>query len=247
MRQVLGDIGVPFVRFEALDPERAARHPGYSLVPPLPGRPWAPGELACLLSHYEVWRLIAEGPDEFGMVLEDDLLVDPRLKKVLEGEAGIPPDADVVKLETGSQMVTLSRRSVSTVGGPAWHRLLSVHDGAGAYLLSRRTARLLTPRLASFRAPADDLLFKGTLGTGKRLRVYQAVPALAIQSVILPPAAQLKHLSSGLEDQRRQAWERATDAAVAPPTLHARLARRLREAYWSALALRQIVPFGDAT
>ena len=245
MREALGRIGVPFERFDALDPERAAKHPCFARIQPLKARRWIPGEIACLLSHYDVWRRIADGADEFGMVMEDDLLVDPRLKKVVDGESGIPHDADVVKLETGEyQTVALSRRSVSTSGGPAYRRLLSVHYGAGAYVLSRKAAQLLTARTTLLNVPADDLLFSGTHSTGKRLRVYQAVPGMAIQSANLPAGDQLTYLSSGLDEDRRKGWESARYESRTLPALYARLKRSVSERYWQVFECRMIVPFG---
>jgi glycosyl transferase, family 25 len=244
MREALGRIGVPFERFDALDPERAARHPCFPRIRPLEARPWVPGEIACLLSHYEVWRRIAEGTDEFGMVMEDDLLVDPRLKKVVDGESGIPEDADVVRLETGEyQTVALSRRSVSTSGGPAYHRLLSVHYGAGAYAICREAARLLVAR-TTFDVPADDLLFSGAHPVGKQLRVYQAVPGLAIQNANLPAKNQLTHLSSGLDEERRKGWEAARYESRTLRALYCRLKKRVSEHYWQVFECRMIVPFG---
>ena len=245
MREALGRIGVPFERFDALDPERAAKHACFPRIQPLEARRWVPGEIACLLSHYEVWRRIADGADEFGMVMEDDLLVDPRLKKVVDGESGIPHDADVVKLETGEyQTVALSRRSVSTSGGPAYHRLLSVHYGAGTYVISHKAAQLLVAHTTSFNVPADDLLFAGTHSVGKQLRVYQAVPGMAIQSVNLPAANQLTHLSSGLDEERRKGWEGAQYESRTLRALFGRLKRRISERYWQMFECRMIVPFG---
>ena len=245
MRAALGRVGVDFERFDALDPDRAARHPCFPLIRPLQGRAWVPGEIACLLSHYEVWRSIAAGADEFGVVLEDDVLVDARLKKVVDGESGIPRDADVVKIETGEyQKVALSRRSVATAGGPAYHRLLSVHYGAGAYVLSRRAARFLTDRVASFDMPVDDLLFADEHPAARKLRVYQAVPAVAIQSVNLRPEDQLAHLRSGLDEARRLGWSSARYESRTLRAIRRRWKKRLRQVYFRLFAMRMIVPFG---
>src|ERR1700753_3084556 len=102
MCQTLRKIGVSFERFDALDPARAQQHICFDKILPMKDRRWIPDEIACLLSHYEVWKLIAEGADDVGMVLEDDLIVDARLKKVFDGVSGVPEDADLVKLETGN-------------------------------------------------------------------------------------------------------------------------------------------------
>ncbi len=248
MREMFARIGATFERFDALDPERAAKHPGYSLVPLLRDREWVPGELACLLSHYEVWRAIAEGEEEFGMVLEDDVFVDPALARVLDGSCPVPPGADVVKLETGEyNVVALSRRAVATPYGFGYHRLHSVHYGAGAYAISRGAARVLIGSIGLFNMPVDDLLFTPSHPVGRKLRVWQAVPGLAIQNINLRPELRSADLGDGMAAIRAEvrAHREARKTALELFRDRVYLFRdRCRERALHFYAPARVVPFG---
>ena len=71
--------GIPFERFEAVDQQRALSHPVGRNLPPLrSGRSWQPFEIGCLLSHYELWKRIAEDDADFSAIVEDDVLISDR-------------------------------------------------------------------------------------------------------------------------------------------------------------------------
>ncbi len=248
MTAMLDALGIPFARFNALDPERAERHPLFGQIRPLRvGRSWVAGEIACLLSHYEVWRSIAAGSHRFGVVLEDDVILDARLKRIVDETQPLPSDADLVKIETDAKsIVALSRRSFPTEGGGVYRRLLSMHGGTGGYVLSRKAARFLvnSPDVAnSFDMPVDDMLFVPTHPIGRRLCVYQSVPALAIQSGNLPGFERQTYLGSGLEELRMR--ERSLGSALAHDASERTRLRNLpRRVYLRAVAIRTVVPFG---
>ncbi len=246
MATMLDALGIAFERFDALDPERAERHPLFAQIRPLRvRRSWVPGEIACLLSHYEVWRLIAQGPDDFAVVLEDDVLVDAGLKSLVDRTRALPADADLVKIETDARsIVALSRRTFKTEGGGVYRRLMSMHGGTGGYVLSRKAARFLitSPDVArSFDMPVDDMLFVPTHPIGRRLRVYQSVPALAIQGVNLRGGEDQTKLGSGLEELRN--LERSSSGSVSASE-RTRLRNLPRRIYLRVVAIRTVVPFG---
>jgi glycosyl transferase family 25 len=248
MSAMLREMGIAYERFDALDPERAARHPLFSQIRPLRvNRSWVSGEVACLLSHYELWRLIAEGLHRYGLILEDDVLLHPGLREIIDGTWPLPKDADLVKIETDAQsIVALSHRAISAEEGPVYRRLLSMHGGTGAYILSQEAARFLVTSdevANSFDMPVDDMLFVPTHPIGRRLRVYQAVPALAIQSVNMPAAQQKPDLGSALEELRNQ--ERRVALSGSGNASEWRRLRDLpRRVYLRFIAIRTVVPFG---
>jgi glycosyl transferase family 25 len=247
MAAMLERMGVSFERFDALDPERSERHPLFGQIRPLRvKRSWVSGEIACLLSHYEVWRLIAEGPHRYGVVLEDDVLLEPALKQMVDGTLTLPADADVVKIETDARtVVALSRRTLRAEKGLVYRRLMSMHGGTGGYMISREAAKFLVGSAevaSSFDMPVDDVLFVPTHAIGRRLRVYQTVPALAIQSGNLPATEQKPDLTSGLEELRDK--ERGVGVAVSYGTERTRLRHLPRRIYLRVVAIRTVVPFG---
>lgn len=261
MTRVLGEAGIAFERFDAIDPVRALAHPCLASLPPMAERGWTPAEIGCLLSHYEVWHLVAAGDAPFAAVLEDDLLVAPALASLLGGRLAIPRDADLVKLETTGVEVSLSRLArCRATGGIRFHRLRSLHHGTGAYLLSRRAAGVLIGRIAAFDAPVDDALFSPAHPVGGMLRSYQVVPALAVQSVILPDAGREPALESGMERVRNAARDINTAmarggnlqrqperiAGATPPrgSVSAAAGRRLDAVRGRLFERRMVVPFG---
>jgi glycosyl transferase family 25 len=260
MTRVLGAAGIAFERFGAIEPVQALAHPCFAKIPRMAERSWTPGEIGCLLSHYEVWRKIANDGDPFAAVLEDDLFVDPGLKPLLDDHRRIPRDADLVKLETTGAEVSVSRIARCRSGGIGFHRLWSLHHGTGAYLLSRRAAGILIGRIEAFDAPVDDALFSPAHPVGGSLRAYQVVPALAVQGVVLQPTAPAPALESGIERVRNVARDLnaamarsgysqrpAGGVAIPPPghgTLSAAAKRKLRSLRKRLLERRMVIPFG---
>ncbi|MDR3466128.1 MAG: glycosyltransferase family 25 protein [Xanthobacteraceae bacterium] len=259
MTRVLGAAGIAFERFDAIDAVSARSHRCFARIPPMAERGWAPAEIGCLLSHYEVWHRIASGGDPFAAVLEDDLFVDPALEPLLDGRRQIPGDADLIKLETTGIEVSLSRIARCCGAGIGFHRLRSLHHGSGAYLLSRRAAGILIDRIEAFDAPVDDALFSPAHPIGGSLRAYQVVPALAVQGVILAPTGHAPALASGIERVRTvardlhaamaQSGHGLPGGAAAPARSRdgmsaAAVARRLRSLRKWLLERRMVVPYG---
>ncbi len=260
MTRVLGAAGIAFERFDAIDAEQARTHRCFARIPRMTERGWAPAEIGCLLSHYEVWQMIASSGDPFAAVLEDDLFVDPGLKPLLDDHRRIPRDADLVKLETTGVEVWLSRIVRCRTAGVGFHRLRSLHHGTGAYLLSRRAAGILIGRIEAFDAPVDDALFSPAHPVGGSLRAYQVVPALAVQSSVLQPTGPAPALESGIERVRnvardlyaamaRSGYSQRPGGGVAVPirgrsALSAAAKRKLRSLRKRLMEQRMVIPFG---
>ena len=49
-----------------------------------PHKQKTPGALGCFISHYNIWKRIAEGNDDWALVAEDDHAISPNLKNDLE-------------------------------------------------------------------------------------------------------------------------------------------------------------------
>lgn len=139
MRSEFERIGVEFERFDAVDGRvEINNYPMTAVLPPMLLRPRSPRELGCLLSHYELWRLIASGFDEYGAVFEDDLFVDRRLPLLLASQ--LPKTADLIKLEALRKRPFLSRKAFkgpaeSTCTGGSQHILAPQRMCRGLLLL----------------------------------------------------------------------------------------------------------------
>ena len=56
------------------------------------------GQIGCYLSHRKVWQLIAEGDDDFGIIMEDDFVLPGNLPKAIDCIKNIDFSWDLIKL-----------------------------------------------------------------------------------------------------------------------------------------------------
>jgi GR25 family glycosyltransferase involved in LPS biosynthesis len=139
-------------------------------------------ELACLESHRTAWRRFLASAENLACFVEDDLHIPPGFAALLS-EAKWPTDAHAVKLDTYFQKIRLGGRS-SVSGGREIARLYTRHESAAAYILSRVGATRYLELTEKASRPADYAVFPNSprrLG----LRIYQLVPAIAIQDHLL--------------------------------------------------------------
>jgi len=179
--KTFGDADISFTRFDAVDRTRAVDHPLAKLLPSMKVRPLSPGELGCLLSHYQIWKIVECATDDFAAVFEDDAVIDPRLRTVLSERSFFPTDADLIKLETVNYPVQLGLVSSPAPYGMEYRRLLSQHKGTCGYIISRKAATYLVSSLHMFDGPIDEVLFSPDHPMSKNLTIYQIVPAMVVQ------------------------------------------------------------------
>jgi len=142
-------------------------------------------EVACLLSHRACWATIAAGADSHAAVFEDDVVLSARAGDLL-GDAGwIPADADIVKIETFRQKISLKRKRISCGSNFTVSRLLSAHIGAAGYILSKQAARDLFDATENADTPVDQLIFNPLFPTSSSKVIYQLIPAICMQDRLL--------------------------------------------------------------
>jgi len=156
-------------------------------------------ELACVQSHRLAWsRFLAEG-GVYGCVLEDDLILSPNFPRFVSDASWISAGCNLVKIETYCEKVMLSR---ATVG--AWDRQLtelrSLHQGSGAYTLSRRGAEMLLAETARPSLPLDLLMF-GADVLQQRGPLHQLFPALCVQAKHMPGGIDFEEMQSSIQPQ----------------------------------------------
>lgn len=202
----LAKLSIDFERFNAID--------GASLRLP-PDAALTAGETGCHRSHRACWQRLLDSGEPFVAVLEDDLVISPRLARFLAGPRRWPADADIIRLETYRQLAYLSTRSVKASSGIRLHRLLTAQFGAGAYIISRACAERLLADDQSTKLPVDLMIFGCAHPGADAMRIYQAVPALCIQGKVYFEAAVPEAMVSDLEPMRRLRY--ATLEAQQPP------------------------------
>jgi glycosyl transferase family 25 len=187
--------GINWSRVPAIDKmekeivERAARS-----EPGLLGFEMSAGAIAVFESHRKVWRLIIESGDSHGAVFEDDIVCSKELPQFLSTE-WIPPDCDVMKLETFMERATI-RVSPYRFSGRTVAQLFGRHLGAGAYIISREAAKRLLVASEDFADPVDEFLFNAQSMLFPRLTLYQVDPAPCVQGGLLTPGTDADHLKS---------------------------------------------------
>lgn len=173
--------GLALTRVAALDAQAAMDIDGwFAAGGPLGEIPR--GDKCCLLSHRHAWEMFIQSGETHAVFLEDDVRLGAAA--LLTGDAWIPPDADVVKLEhygpPGQRVLVTDLRDMEN--GFRLGRMLSRHTGAAAYVLSRRAAELLLAQ-PRYDLPVDHLLFNPNVSPlFAALAPVQLLPAIARQT-----------------------------------------------------------------
>ena len=115
------------------------------------------GEIACFLSHRKVWKLIADGGDDFALVLEDDVqLENPMFAEQLTFAAGQAVQSDLVRFPR------TARRDKGKVLASGRGMALIEPDVPGlqtcAALVGRNAASRLLAQTLHFDRPVDGFL-----------------------------------------------------------------------------------------
>lgn len=232
--------GMTVERIAAVDgtlPEVAAEA---ALVQPiLRGQNISVGAYGCFQSHREAWRKIAASCEAHGIVMEDDLVLADGFSSYLK-DGWVPPDADVVRLETFLMRTHLDMSVDFPAGSRHLLRLRSMHLGAGCYVISAAAAQRLYDCTAVIRYPVDVVLFCETSELFAELVTYQMVPAPAAQEQRLRrKSLDASWLATNIGDKSHS------------PSRHAeswlgRLRRRMVETLraWRQRTRYVVVPFG---
>ncbi|HEY0300104.1 MAG TPA: glycosyltransferase family 25 protein [Rhizomicrobium sp.] len=150
--------------------------------------PLPKGDKCCTLSHMRAWSMFLSTGDSHGVILEDDVELDADAGPLLRDASWIPPSVGLLKIERfgpHNQRVLLDEL-VDAGHGRQIGRLRSRHTGAGAYILSRDTARTLLSWPERWSLPVDHMLFNpNNSPLAQALRPYQLTPAVARQSETL--------------------------------------------------------------
>jgi glycosyl transferase, family 25 len=136
-------------RATLIDEQQVARAPGWL----------SPGAIGCTLSHWHVYRRIAEHDDDVALVLEDDAVLSSELGGLTARAASHVRNREVVLLYFRSHKpCLLSDQDAVSLGQ---HRLLYPMDphqllASTAYLITRDAARSLAETMIPVRAASDS-------------------------------------------------------------------------------------------
>lgn len=200
MNDQLSQAGIAFERFSAVTSDSVSEEQT-PYAAELSRRGLRASEVGCLLSHLGVWRTLAAGDREFGLILEDDVHFAPDFGGFLGKLRPDPEEFCIHRLETFLPRVTLTRRPAFRSGRRSAFELLSNHGGAAAYVLNRLTARRLAETSPRFSFAADIELFDPERRSARDLKIYQWIPAPCIQDMHLPEQKRQMFSSANLDRQ----------------------------------------------
>lgn len=186
-------LGIVFERFCAIDErdfsESAYQH--FMTERPRNGKMWLRGQMGCFLSHYNIWKKIAEGSDQFCAVFEDDIHIADELAQVLHNVESIPDEVDLIRLDTSTNRVKLRRQADLVLAGRRFYQVESTSWCTGGYIIHRRAAQRLLDLPMIHHQPSDVLLFNYEESSiAPTFHVLQCFPALCVQDKHLDGAVQ---------------------------------------------------------
>lgn len=216
----LDALGVDFERIAAIAAEdispdmigylRSPRSDGFTVR-------WKNSEAACFFSHGKAWERIANGDDSHALILEDDMHLSGILERFVADHDWIPDDAQIIRFESSTNRLLLD--APLKAYGRNVARLLSTSWCAGAYVLSRETARYLVALEHPLYDHVDAYLFSHERSPlARTLRTYQVFPAVAIQDKFINKFPLFKSNIETEEDQT--AKPRRNVASALLKTIH---------------------------
>jgi glycosyl transferase family 25 len=136
-------------------------------------------ELACSFSHRKVWQMMLDRQLRGALILEDDALLSSAIARVM-ALPDLAATCDALQLESHPTNALLGP-PLALVDGVSCRRLMSSSLGTCAYYVTGEFARRVLARDDLDTLAIDRILFGRGGGIIYASRIYQAVPALAVQ------------------------------------------------------------------
>lgn len=185
----LDGLGLSWERMPAIDARTAPESDLARFVDPTgPIYSMGQGARACTAGHFLMWQKLLQTEAPAAIILEDDVDIAPELAYFVSAPALAPLGTDVIKLEIhrmhhAEKTLAIGRKVYDFANGISAARLLSVHYGTGAYLITRKAAEYLVNDLRRTNMPVDHLLFNPNVSAfARRREILQAYPAIAQQA-----------------------------------------------------------------
>jgi len=215
MANQIKKIGFHLHRISAVDGRELTAEALSELIPAkrIWKAPITPTEVGCFLSHKKCLEAIADGEDQYGLILEDDVSFSKRAISLLQETSWIPVGTDIIKLETQGKKVLLGELIPCAGSQFSVRQLKSTHILAAAYIVSKDGAKRILLEMSKVTAPVDHFLFNREYGILNKLSVYQCIPAVCSQA----------GLESTLQEQRQSIYQN--------PTFQKRILREIKRLF----------------
>lgn len=184
MRKVASEISLNLERVSAVTSEELPVKTSFS---PIFNRELSFPELSCFYSHVECWKKIANGKEPFALVLEDDVVMSPKVSSLLETLEQSTITFDILRLEHPMKDDRIHTDEICEVGEFRFAHLLSRACYTAAMIVSKEGAKKLI-KLAEPILPIDEFLFNYYSPVFFKIKTYQIENVLAwqLESLDLP-------------------------------------------------------------
>lgn len=199
-----GKHNVNFEFFDALTPDTAKDY-ALSLGLNLDSSSLTSGELACMMSHVAIWKKTIDENIPYVTVFEDDVYLGEDAEKLLNSTDWIQPDWHIIKIEAFAKKALLSNKKYPILSDKRQIReLMGKNLGAAGYVISTKGAKRYFDFLSnSYLQPIDEIIFDIFISNNIE-PVYQLIPAICTQEMMLKKHKQSLTFPSSLEKERRQ-------------------------------------------
>ena len=137
-----------------------------------------PNEIACFLSHAECWEKLVKSNCEWGLIMEDDIVLSPRFKLFAASSDWIPQGVRVIQLHGSRQTFTVGE-SYPVHDTELFRIIRPTPLGGLAYLIHREAAAYALATYMPIPAPVDDWLFCPYSDFAKRFPPHRLLSACA--------------------------------------------------------------------
>lgn len=163
-----------------------------------------PGELACMMSHIAIWKKAIDDNVDYVTIFEDDIYLGEDAEGLLNSSEWIQPDWNIIKIEAFSKKVLLSATRYEVLSNKRQiSELKGKNLGAAGYIISIEGAKIFLDYILTHKLqPLDEIIFDIFINR-KAEAVYQMIPALCVQEMILKERQNVFSLPSSLEPDRR--------------------------------------------
>ncbi len=136
-------------------------------------------ELACSFSHRKIWQIMVERQLSGALILEDDALLSTAIASIM-AMTNLAETCDALQFESHPTNALVGP-PVALVDGVSRRRLMSSSLGTCAYYITGEFAGRMLARQDLDTLAVDRILLGRGGGIIYASRIYQAVPALAVQ------------------------------------------------------------------
>lgn len=139
-----------------------------------------PGELGCFLSHKKCWEIIAQGNNQYGIVLEDDVVISRDFIPFVTSAKWVPNSVDIIQLSSSQKKYKVRASNDVIKLSPKFELINPVSNSIGTlgYLISKDLARKLLYLSQKIVAPIDNYLFSPWFLANSLYKMWKLNPSV---------------------------------------------------------------------